>query len=98
MVAVPDFPSRQERPVYRSATETQTAGEFAADTAEHQLEVLHDVGLYRHLHCLDGETVNVSYWLERCKACDVDRPFKEFSVGRGLLPTATATVISKAWT
>ncbi|GGG64531.1 hypothetical protein GCM10011374_30210 [Kocuria dechangensis] len=104
--------------MYRSATETQTAAEFAADTAGHRLEVLHEEGLYRHLHCsaggriaqsfsiitapgvltftgdrghyvfaghrdmlacFDDESVNVSYWVERFKACDIARPLREFS-------------------
>lgn len=105
--------------MYRSATQIKTAGEFATDTAEHRLEVLHDEGLYRHLHCsaggriahsfsiitalgvltftgdrghylfaghrdmiacFDEENVNVSYWMQRFKACDVQRPLKEFSL------------------
>lgn len=46
----------------KKTTEARAAEHFAADTANHQLTVLHDSGLYRHLRCKAPRTN--AYWFD----------------------------------
>lgn len=46
----------------KKSNEDRAAEHFAADTAEHQLTVLHDSGLYRHLRCKAPRTN--AYWFD----------------------------------
>lgn len=50
-------------PSWLTAEERRIAEQFPRDVAEHQLEVLHDDGLYRHLKCSQPEH-SWQFWFE----------------------------------